>query len=309
MRATRIEPIAAVREGSVMPGSRFARYAVLTSAVIFAAALGLFSYGVFASGLDIVVRIVALVLGVLLMFVSVAMIASRVVRPLALLLGTPGARLGGAAGKLARQNAVRNPSRTASTAAAVMIGLALITFVAVIGQGVRTSFTGAVNELFVADYALSASSGSVSDKAAAAAARTPGAVVSEIRGSDAKLDGKTIHVTGVEDNLSKVVNLTWSSGSTTFPPGSAGTVPSSPTGTPTTTRSSSAPSCVSNPRREDATLRVEGILDEPKGGSPFGNGVAISKATFDRSFATRDNDLTLLNVDGGTNEANTADRA
>ena len=51
--------------------------------------------------------------------------------------------LGSAAhpGRLARQNAVRNPSRTASTAAAVMIGLALITFVAVIGQGFRTSFT------------------------------------------------------------------------------------------------------------------------------------------------------------------------
>ena len=127
-----------------MPASRFARYAVGVSAVVFVTSLGLFSYGVFASGLDVFVRIVSLVLGVLLLFVSVAMVASRVVRPLALVLGTPGARIGGAAGKLARQNAVRNPSRTASTAAAVMIGLALITFVAVIGQGVRTSFTGAV---------------------------------------------------------------------------------------------------------------------------------------------------------------------
>ena len=52
-------------------------------------------------------------------------------------------------GRLARQNAVRNPARTASTAAAVMIGLALITFVAVIGQGFKTSFTSAVDELFV----------------------------------------------------------------------------------------------------------------------------------------------------------------
>ncbi len=70
------------------------------------------------------------------------------------MLGAPGARLGGSAGRLARQNAVRNPSRTASTAAAVMIGIALITFVAVIGQGFRSSFTDSVDELFVADYAL-----------------------------------------------------------------------------------------------------------------------------------------------------------
>ena len=111
MRATRIEPIAAVREGAVMPASRFARYAVGVSAVVFVASLGLFSYGVFASGLDVIVRMVSLVLGVLLLFVGVAMVASRVVRPLALVLGAPGARIGGAAGKLARQNAVRNPSQ------------------------------------------------------------------------------------------------------------------------------------------------------------------------------------------------------
>ena len=97
-----------------------------------------------------------LVVGVLLMFVGVAMIATRIVRPLAYVLGAPGARFGGAAGKLARENAVRTPARTASTAAAVMIGLALITFVAVIGQGFKSSFTDAVNTLFIADYSVSA---------------------------------------------------------------------------------------------------------------------------------------------------------
>ena len=75
-------------------------------------------------------------------------------------------------GSLARQNAVRNPARTASTAAAVMIGLALITFVAVIGQGFKTSFTGAVDELFVADYSVSAGNNGelLTNKAAQAAA-------------------------------------------------------------------------------------------------------------------------------------------
>ncbi len=46
--------------------------------------------------------------------------------------------IGGSAGKLARQNAMRNPTRTASTAAAIMIGISLITFVAVLGQGLRS---------------------------------------------------------------------------------------------------------------------------------------------------------------------------
>ena len=98
------------------------------SALVGLAAVGLFSYGVFGHGLDVKVRVFALVAGVLLMFVGVAMVASRVVRPLAYVLGAPGARFGGTAGSLARQNAVRNPARTASTAAAVMIGPAATSF-------------------------------------------------------------------------------------------------------------------------------------------------------------------------------------
>jgi putative ABC transport system permease protein len=50
---------------------------------------------------------------------------------------------------------------------------------------------------------------------------------------------------------------------------------------------------------------VVGIFDEPKGGSPFGE-VAISKTTFDRSFSTRENDFTLLNVKGDPSKENTA---
>ncbi len=156
IKATRIEPISAVREGAVLPEARFARFAPLVAAAVGTIAVALFGYGLFAGDLDIAVRLFALIAGVLLLFIGVALIASRVVRPLAYVLGAPAARFGGSAGKLARQNAVRNPSRTASTAAAVMIGIALITFVAVLGQGVRSSFTSAVNELFVADYALTA---------------------------------------------------------------------------------------------------------------------------------------------------------
>jgi putative ABC transport system permease protein len=307
MRATRIEPIAAVREGSVMPASRFARYAVAVSAVVFAASLGLFSYGVFASGLDIFVRMVSLVLGVLLLFV--AMVASRVVRPLALVLGAPGARVGGVAGKLARQNAVRNPSRTASTAAAVMIGLALITFVSVIGQGVRTSFTGAVDELFVADYAVSSGFEPVSSKAAAAVAETPGVVVSELRGGEARLGGSAgskIHVTGVDANLPKVVSLTWQSGSGNVAAqlGKDGAFVTDRYAADNSLQLGSAVT-VKTPTGKTLALHVKGVLDAPKGGSPFGE-VSISKATFDRSFANHDNDMTLLNIDGGTSAANTA---
>ena len=141
IRATRVAPIAAVREGAVLPASRFARFAVPVSLVVTAIAVAMFSYGSFANGLETKVRLISLAGGVLLLFVGVAMVAPRLVRPLASILGAPGARIGGSAGKLARENAMRNPARTASTAAAIMIGISLITFVAVLGQGVRSSFT------------------------------------------------------------------------------------------------------------------------------------------------------------------------
>src|SRR4029450_6497864 len=184
-RATRVEPIAAVREGAVMPRSRFARYALPISVTIGAAAVALFSYGIFAEGLETKVRLLALAIGVLLIFVAVAMTASRVVRPLAFLLGAPGARLGGTAGTLARENAARNPARTASTAAAMMIRLALLPLFA----GIRDGFPAPspVNELFVADYAVTAGHNPLTNKAAAAVRNTPGVeVVTEIRGAQAK---------------------------------------------------------------------------------------------------------------------------
>src|SRR4030095_4448866 len=136
------------------------------------------------------VRLLALASGVLLLFFAVTMVASRVVGPLAFLLGAPGARLGGTAGTLARENAARNPARTASTAAAMMIGLALITFFAVIGEGFRSSFTSSVNELFVADYAVTAGDNPLTNKAAAAVRNTPGVeVVTEIRGAQGTWHG------------------------------------------------------------------------------------------------------------------------
>ena len=309
LRATRIEPIAAVREGAVMPASRFTRYAVPTSAIVGVLALALFSYGVFGSGLEITVRIASLVLGVLLLFVSVAMIASRVVRPLAFVLGAPAARFGGGAGMLARQNAVRNPARTASTAAAVMIGLALITFVAVIGQGFKSSFTGAVNQLFIADYSVSAGADAeaLTRKAAKAAAEAPGVLeVSELRSGEAKVAGDTVFVTGVDGNVTRVVDIDWSSGSSSVP------AQLGPEGAFVTKRYADdheltvgSPLTVQMPTGKTFELAVEGIIDPPKGGSPFGD-ISVAMGTFEESFADQANDLTLLNFEGGPSDENTA---
>ena len=305
LRATRIEPIAAVREGAVMPRSRFARYALPASVAIGAAAVALFSYGVFAHGLGTKVRLLALAPAVLLLFVAVAMIASRVVRPLAFLLGAPGARFGGTAGTLARENAARNPARTASTAAAVMIGLALITYFAVIGEGFRSSFTSSVSQLFVADYAITAGQNQLTNKAAAAVRKVPEIeAVTEIRGAQAKRNGNSVKVSGVDSNLAKVVPLKWTSGSESVPAqlGRDGAFIGDRYANDHALRVGS-PLTVTTPTGKTLRLHVEGVFDEPKGGSPL-EGIAISTATFDGAFANHDNQFTLLNIRGGPTDAN-----
>jgi putative ABC transport system permease protein len=52
-------------------------------------------------------------------------------------------------------------------------------------------------------------------------------------------------------------------------------------------------------------LRITGVLDEPTGGSPFGE-VAVSSVTFDRAFPNHDNEFTFVNMRGGVSETNTA---
>ena len=309
VRATRVEPIAAVREGAVMPASRFARYAPATSAIVGAAAVALFSYGVLASGVEIKARLFVLVAGVLLMFVAVSMIATRIVRPLAFVLGAPGARFGGSAGSLARENAVRAPARTASTAAAVMIGLALITFVAVIGQGFKSSFTDAVNTLFLADYSVSAGSNGqpLTNRAADAVAAAPGVTaVSQMRSGEAKVGGKTVFVSGVDRSLTKVVDIHWKSGSNSVPAelGTSGAFVLDRYATDNSLKVGS-PLAIETPTGKTIRVHVAGIVDPPKGGSPFGE-VSVSDATFDASFANHENEFTFVNIRGGPSDANTA---
>ena len=77
--------------------------------------------------------------GIAVTFLGVATLAPFVARPVTGVIGRPLRRLSGVAGILARQNAMRNPRRTAATASALMIGLALVTMFSVLGQSAKAS--------------------------------------------------------------------------------------------------------------------------------------------------------------------------
>jgi putative ABC transport system permease protein len=96
-------------------------------------------------------RLATMGVGVVLLFVGVALSARWFVRPLASAVGWPLERLFAEPGLLARENAMRSPGRTATTAAALMVGLGLVVFVAVFADGLKTSITGSLDRLISAD--------------------------------------------------------------------------------------------------------------------------------------------------------------
>ena len=114
IRATRVPPISAVREGAVLPASPHAHRRPYVAGAVMLLGLAVIVQGLFASsGAGSV--LVLLGAGTLLLFIGVALVSSYVVRPLASVVGRPARALGGAAGRLAVANSVRNTSRTAAT--------------------------------------------------------------------------------------------------------------------------------------------------------------------------------------------------
>ncbi|MCY3925979.1 MAG: ABC transporter permease [bacterium] len=96
--------------------------------------------------------LVALSMGVLTVFVGINMTSPLFARPMARALGAPLARIDGMPGHLARQNAARSPRRTSSTAAALMIGLALVVTVSVVADSLKSSFAKVLDEQINADW-------------------------------------------------------------------------------------------------------------------------------------------------------------
>src|SRR5688572_6365871 len=216
MRATRVPPIAAVREGATLPRGRLARFTPYIAGVIVAIAVIALSYGTLSDDIATGDRFALLGIGVLALFVGVAMLSSRLVVPLAKVVGIPARRVGGVAGTLADGNAQRNPGRTAATAAALMIGIALVTFVAVLAQGLRVSNSDAIERQIQADLIITSQDGYSEFPAAVgdAVEEVPGVeTVSNVRQDIAEIDGNAGNLTGLDERVDDVYDFRWEQGS------------------------------------------------------------------------------------------------
>ena len=138
-------------------------------------------------------------LGAVAVFIAAGMLAPIVAGPMSGLLGRPLAALLGAAGRLGRENSMRSPRRTAQTAAALMVGIALVSAIAVLGASLSQSARTNLESAVTADDIITGPSSGFSTSVATAVSRISGVSTVtnvykgqfELRGSLASLDAVT----------------------------------------------------------------------------------------------------------------------
>ncbi len=386
IRATRVPPIAAVREGATLPKSRFAPYVPWIAGLFALVALVVLGRAMFVDELGTADRLLSIAGGVLLLFLGVAMLSSHLVRPLAVIsspigrwaaflftllvwpfwllpywllrhgawgpgsvlgrIGTfvvgtllnplltpivlvmwlrravtrwepewpaefPGVVPDRVAARTGGENARRNPGRTAATAAALMIGIALVAFIATLTNGMKASNREAIEEQIIADYVVTSLDGYTPFVAAAgdalAASPVP-EVVTSVRSDAGLVDDVTTEVGGIEpDTIADAYVFDWRNGddSVLATLGTSGAVVSSnyaedhdiSVGDTLTLRSTADKS---------AEITVAGTF-EPPPFYPLIESVNVSTELFDSLYERPRNRWTWANVPGEPSDANRAE--
>ena len=158
VRATRVSPMASLRTAAIPTTAHVSRKTTIAAIVLSVVGIVLICLGLFGSGSSSS-RLASTGAGVAVAFVGVALLTPFFIRPLASLMGRPVERIAGFPGRLARENAERLPSRTAATAAALMIGVALVTFATIFAAGARSTIKSAVEDNLTAAFVVQNSDG------------------------------------------------------------------------------------------------------------------------------------------------------
>jgi putative ABC transport system permease protein len=385
IRATRVPPIAAVREGFTLPKGRLSRFVPGIAVGAIALALLALGWSLFADDIGTAERLLSIAAGVLLLFTGVAMISSKLVRPIAVgvspigqwltvavmvlvwplwtlpywllrhgafgpgaAAGRAGALVLGAAlnpllaaivlvlwlratatswqpewpmefpgvlpsrriNRIGRENSRRNPGRTAATSAALMIGVALVAFVATLANGMKASNRGAIEDQVIADYVVTAQDGFTPFVAGAGdsiATADEAETVANVRAEVAELEGDGGYLTGIDpDVIADAYRFDWKDGSNetlaTLGPDDAladeafADDHDVAVGDRVRIRTGSG---------QDLTVTVRGIFRAPPF-YPLLGGVTITRERFDQIYERPRNQFTFVNVPGAPSEASTA---
>lgn len=170
-RAGRIAPVAAMRDEVALPEKSLRRRGVVGIIVLVAGA-AVMAYGVTRLSGNGAAKVLGA--GAFLAFIGMIVAAPLMSRPVVRVLGAPGARWSRTVGKIARDNTLRNPRRTSTTAVSLMIGLALVSAFSVLAATTKASIDKLVDDQVKADFILSGGNSAFSNSVADAAARLPG---------------------------------------------------------------------------------------------------------------------------------------
>jgi putative ABC transport system permease protein len=207
-RAIRIAPVAALVETSGEAEARVPRRRVLAGGAIGVLGVGAVVAGVSGPSVTLVG------LGSAGLLIARAVLAPLLARPLAGALGRPLRALFGTPGRLGRENSMRSPHRTAQTAAALMIGIGLVSSIGVLGASLSKSATDQINSAVNADYIITSSGGFSRDvPAAVARLRGAAAVTTVYRGQFEFRGGLSSLAAVTPAGLAQTVDLHMVSGS------------------------------------------------------------------------------------------------
>jgi putative ABC transport system permease protein len=206
-RAAKIPPVAAMSSVHAKATTKSLVVRNTIGALFAAAGVAVVLYATTMDGSD---GQAPMGLGAVLLIIGVFVLTPLLSRPL-IAAAAPVLRVFGVSGKLARQNSVRNPRRTAATASALMIGLTLITGMTVVAGSLQKSIDKMASSAIKADYVVSMANGnSLSEDVEKKLAGIDGVTdTSSLRDAPSRIDQQTEYLTGVNGaSITKLTDLT-----------------------------------------------------------------------------------------------------
>ena len=206
--AVRIPPVAALDDRRSGPTASLRRRFIGGTALALIGAILL--------AIGLAKPAIALVgVGAVAIFLGAATLAPAIARPLSSVIGRPLARVLGEPGQLGRENSMRSPRRTAQTAAALMVGLALVAAISVFGASVSRSATSSVDQAVSADLIVTPTgAGELSNSATSIASAVPGVTATTtVYGGQFEFQDSLSKLAAVStNNLASTVMLRMTSG-------------------------------------------------------------------------------------------------
>ena len=208
-KAGKVPPVAALRDVAIGSTGYGSMQRIIVGCVILGLGFVSLAYGLIATPSN---ALLVVGVAVLLVFFGVAVLGRTVALPLSRFIGWPLPRLRGICGQLARENAMRNPKRTAATASALMIGVGLVAFITIFAASAKASFNHTIDTSFHGDFVVTSpagfGSGGIDPSVTARLNQLPEVeAAGSIRAGLAKIDGSVQPILGASDQAFALVNV------------------------------------------------------------------------------------------------------